>query len=139
MYGDGLVADTRHSTEAGDSFLSDLVTFAASEFRLSADPLASVKKVYLSELEVTTNVVLDVLNEKARKFSRLLADTTKRDYHEFGFKVATDPATPGVAVMFTFERKVGSPFTQNRYWSQAPLSTKHHQELLDRLEQIMAE
>jgi hypothetical protein len=139
LYNDGLVVEVRHSTEAGDAFLNDLVSFVISEFRLTADPIENVKKLYLSELEVTGSAALDAFNEKIQKFSGLIAEASKRDFHTFGFKIGTDPALHGVPVMFAFERKAGAPFAQNRYWSQAPFSTKHHLELLDRLEKILVE
>jgi hypothetical protein len=137
LYNDGLVVDTRHSTEAGDSFLADLIAFSVGGFRLSSDPVTKAGKRYLSDVEVGTNSILDVLNDRGKQFMRLVIDATKLDFHEFGMRIGTDPAAHGTAVMFAFERKAGVPFGQNRYWSQAPLSTKDHLGLLDKLETIL--
>jgi hypothetical protein len=140
VYGDGLVAETRHSSAATDKFLEDLLGFAVSDYHLAFDPQAIKRKAYVSELIISTDVRIHELTEKIAKFSKLLSEQTdgdvKHEFHNTGFRLSTDPALQ-IAVMFIFERQAGVPFDQRRYFSQAPFTTERHLQLLDSLESIV--
>ena len=62
VYNDGLVADTRSSTEDSDFFLHDFMTWLHEEHGLLKYETVVRKKVYVSELYVTCEQLLNNLN-----------------------------------------------------------------------------
>jgi hypothetical protein len=136
VYTDGLVADTRSSTEDTDLFLSDILESVGKEFSLPYKPEIVRKKLYVSELTVKTDAKLAVLNPKLAKFAESLfaAIGTKSpvELTSIGFwpDMVPNPSAP----TFRFERKWGAEFSENRYYSRAPLQTEKHRQILDELE-----
>jgi len=58
------------------------------------------------------------------------------DFSRIGF--ASEDLSKALApIAFTFERRLQQPFSANRYYSEAPLQTDEHIELLDMLEGIL--
>jgi hypothetical protein len=138
IYNDGLVADTRESTESSDLFLSDVFESAAKVFSLVYKPETIRRKLYVSELIVSTNKQIGVLSPKLEKFAERLTEATgdKLPIQVSGisFWSETNPPT----LHFRFERKWGADFSENRYYSRAPLPTAKHQEMLNELENILS-
>lgn len=136
IYNDGLVADTRSSTEDTDLFLTDVLETAAKEFSLPYKTDVIRKKLYLSELAVRTDKSLAVLNPKLAEFAEELSAITRSpvEFSGIGFWSESEPAKSA----FRFERKWASEFAENRYYSRAPLSTVKHHAMLDRLEALIA-
>ena len=140
LYNDGILADTRHSTTVADLFINDLLTFLSQSCRLTFEPQMVQRKVYLSELVVSTDADLETLNKGFCEFSALLADANGegREFKAISVKFGTDPASPGIALQFSFERRALRPFNENRYFSTAPVGTDKHLELLYAWERIVA-
>jgi hypothetical protein len=138
IYNDGLVADTRESTESSDLFLSDVFESAAKEFSLAYKPEMIRKKMYLSELIVSTGKSLAVLNPKlnqfAEKVTKAAGDKLPVELAGVSLWSETNPNL----LHFRFERKWGADFSENRYYSRAPLPTAKHLELLNDLEGILS-
>jgi hypothetical protein len=138
IYNDGFVADTRSSTANTDLFLADVLESATKEFSLPYKPESIRKKLYLSELVVRTDKSLAVLNPKLAEFAEQLAAITQTksliEFCGIGFWSDADPAKSS----FRFERKWGAEFSENRYYSRAPLPTSKHHEMLDKLEELIA-
>lgn len=139
LYNDGLVADTRSSTEDTDLFLVDVLESAAKEFSMPYKPEIIRKKMYLSELIVRTNKkLLGATNPKLAEFAGKIAvatgDKSPVELAGIGFWSEVNPA----ASAFRFERKWGAEFSENRYYSRAPLPTAKHQEILNELETILS-
>ena len=136
IYNDGVVGDTRSSTEDTDSFLSDLLVSAANEFSLAYKSEIVRKKLYVSEMTVRTGKKLATLNPKLAEFAQKLAFATggqpAPELASIGFwpDILPNPS----ASVFRFERKFGAEFSENRYYTRAPLQTSKHLELLQALE-----
>src|SRR5277367_458828 len=64
IYDDGIVGDTRSTTEDTDSFLSDVLVSAAKEFGLPYAPEIVRKKLYVSEMTVRTQKSFATANPK---------------------------------------------------------------------------
>jgi hypothetical protein len=138
VYNDGLVVDTRSSTRHCDAFLEDLLKFAVS-LGMQYSPELVRRKTYISEVAIHTNRRLEVVNPKFREFSDRLASLLPGGGFQFevtSLTFATDPQFQVRPSPFQFERKIGVPFADNRYYSQAPIHTDDHETLLREFESL---
>jgi hypothetical protein len=145
LFNDGLVVDTRSSTEDSDAFLNDFLTWIAAEFGMVPYQEVLRHKMYLSELWVQTDKPLNALNPKLEKFAKRINSLISGHAHQStafetsGIKFWTDPTDitnpPGP---FMFERAEKTSFNENRYYSVAPLQTDVHLEMLEELERIIS-
>jgi len=144
LYQDGLVADTRSSTDDSDMFIDDLLEWAIAEFGLV--PSLTVSRLYLSELWVHTDKLLALLNPKLQN----LVNHINSMYNEYSGKpLVFDLAAIGIwndrtvapngfFSPFRFEKAELTRFEENRYYSIAPLRTSDHLKILNELEAILA-
>lgn len=136
IYNDGIVGDTRSGTDDTDSFLSGLLVSTAKEFGLPYKPEIIRKKLYVSEMTVRTPMSLATVNPKlvdfAQKLARLTEAKAPLQLTSIGFwqDILPNPS----ASTFRFERKWGAEFSDDRYFTRAPLQTSIHLELLQELE-----
>jgi hypothetical protein len=98
------------------------------------------RKAYVSEVVVTTTLNLAALNPKFQQFAALLAEGCGEnlDFQPDQIRFGTDIAQSPISLKFRFERRDGSRFSDNRYFSLAPTTTEKHQQLLDALEAILS-
>ena len=141
LYQDGLVAETRHSTEATDCFLANLLDFVCKNHGLRFEGDMAQTKSYLSELIVSSGIELDRLNEKLSRFATFLStlEGASPDYRASAVSFSTDPQNPNSAQRFRFERRAGSRFAENRYFSQAALRTDDHVAAIEEWERLLSE
>lgn len=142
IFDDGLVAETRSSTRDCDAFIEDILQWMAKDFGIVYHPGMIRKKGYVSELNVTPAHSLGALNNKLEQLASRLASfvSTVEEPVRFEFAglfYAPDPVQVLKPSPFRFERRLDVPFSTNRYFTQAPLHTDVHLQLLDELEQIL--
>jgi hypothetical protein len=140
VYNDGLVATTQANTALTDAFLLDLLTFISRQFRLRFEPSMLREKRYLSQLVVSSERLLLPADDKAAAFSLYLSGifNLQVPIEPIGIHFGPDPAAVGgKSFALRLERKVSTPFSQNTYFSEAPLSTQQHFEVLKKFEEIM--
>jgi hypothetical protein len=135
LHDDGLVAETRSSTDDADLFLEDLLSWAAEKYQLLKYTELEVKKIYSSEVLVKFQKPVDVFNEKFSGF----ADAIKLGPNQEPIELAalifgSDPAR-GRQMLLRIEREIDTPFGENRYYSYAPIKTSEHLKLLELFEQ----
>jgi hypothetical protein len=139
IHNDGVVADTNSSTEASEAFLGDVTGWVVETFGLTRPQ--RVRKVYASELYVSTeknlSLISDKLAEIATKVGEALA-TGDRRIECTGLWFACDFEDGRRVPNFRFERAEGIPFEENRYYSSANMQTSKHLALLGSMEEIMA-
>jgi len=143
VYNDGLVADTRSSTEDSDLFLHDCMTWLHEEHGFLKYETVVRKKVYVSELHVTCEQLLNNLNlgliDYRDEMSHHDSGYGKLPVEVTGISLGYDPEdTMSKTINFKFERVVNVPFAQDRYYSLAPFPTQTHLSLLEKLEEILA-
>ena len=144
LYNDGLVVDTRSSTEDSDIFLSEFLNWISTEFDLVPYQDILRSKLYLSELWVQTDKSLNTLNPKLEQFAkRLTSLIVGHNHHHIAFESTgitfwTDPIVVNPPGPFKFERAENTPFSERRYYSAAPLQTNLHLEMLTELESILS-
>ena len=140
-----ILADTRATTEEIDLFLDDYIE--------SADAVASETvsvtgaPYYLSRVEVKINrpqglmEVFSRYQETAQMIDRLIEGYGLKvpKFEFWGINLNFDGH--GLGVMppsaFNIERRVGVPFKENVFFSQAPLRTKDHLLILEKLDSVI--
>ncbi len=138
MHNDGLVVNNRQSTDLGESFLEDALSFLANEFGLTYQHEMIHKKIYTSELIVRPEKDLAALFSTLDPIREKLGVLTGHKVWPFGLKFNIDVTTTSDRpALFVFEREVNKPFGQKRYYSSAPLKTGKHLELLQELEALL--
>lgn len=141
VYPDGMIADTRSSTECSDAFLTDLFTGLSKQFKLPPYDAIVRQKKYLSQLWVSTTKSFNLINPKLQEIATFLTENVEgpKIPFEFGgisfWPDQTEKISPSA---FAIERAVNTPFSENRYFSRAPLQTEKHIQLLSKLEEILS-
>lgn len=144
LFSDGILADTRSSTDDSDAFLEELLTWQAKEYGVIPYQEVLRSKLYLSELWVRSERPLGLINSRLEAFSNHLTSLISGYYHvpikyeTSGITFSTEPGVSNPPAPFKFERALDVPFKENRYYSVAPLPTAAHLELLEELESIFA-
>jgi hypothetical protein len=141
IYNDGFVADTRTDSFATDEFLEDVLHFCINTFSLTYDSQTRKKRGYLSELIVTTERRLDSVGDRLASFASTLSEymggATSSPFEVEAVRFSADHAIQGRTSPFSIERQARTPFAKNRYYSQAPLTTIHHLDVLSKFENIV--
>jgi hypothetical protein len=144
IYNNGIMVDTRSSTDDSEKVLEDALKWAADTFGLTYQPEMLARKAYLSELDVKCDIPLEALNPKLEAFVNKLTQTVSGlTGQSLNFKASAlwinfDSAfAKGPASPFRFERLVEIPFAENKYYAGAPLPTKTHLEFLEELEAVL--
>jgi hypothetical protein len=145
VYPDGVVVSTRADTEILEDFLSDLLSWAEREFGLTLIATTTPEKfiesgiVVKSETDLSralspSNDLTEVVNRAIQK------NVTKARYQIAGFTLDSDPAAfPGrrKPMRFGIERRLNVPFSENVFYSYAPINTQHHLKVLSELEALL--
>ena len=141
IYNDGLIADSRSSTKNTDTFIEDILNSAVRDFDLIYKPEMLRKKIYLSELSLRPKRLLSNINPKmqtfVRKITSMMGGNNPGSLEFASLSFWWDPASPNGQSQFQLERTVGTPFSEERYYSRAPLHTEDHLQLLDEFEELL--
>jgi len=140
LHNDGIVVDTRSSTDDGDAFLEDMISWVGKEYSLPSHTELPIKKLYASELNVVFSNSPAIFNSKLTPFLNAVSSAIgndkigKADF--LGFHLGTDQTRSKAPFEFKFEREVNTTFEENRYYSFSPTKTEIHIKLLEQLEQL---
>ena len=140
VYSDGVVAETKNSTDATDAFVRDVLATITKNPQFVFKEEMVRKKAYASHLIATSELDLDAVGRKFLEFCALLSTTvgTDSEFKTVSLRFGTDSTSRVGAMMFSFERQENHGFSENRYYSQAPTSTQDHEKLLDAWERMFA-
>ena len=131
IYNDGLVSETQSSTDDSEAFLADALTAAVRELGLTFTGSMVHRRMYASELNLTCDKRLDAVNAGMREFLNAVSEACGMKCEPTSLAFGGEPPSQPA---FRFERRAGMPFSQNKYWSIATVSTSVHLALLERLE-----
>jgi hypothetical protein len=142
IHTDGVVADTMSSTDVSTEFLVELTSWINQDYRLVLP--RDVKKAYVSQMDVECETPLTNLNPRLIEFLKSIESRVKpsdgkfRPFDVAGLSFWTEDATKlGAPAVFKFERKFQAPFSANHYFSQAPIETREHLDLLNEFEHLL--
>ena len=139
-YPDGIVVQCRY-TEDAEIVFEDFMAWATREFNFR-QPMTKRPRTFASRVVVEFDIAIDQALIVFETMRSSFAAGLKAAYDidaEVSLKdlgVGVDPLTPitGVIPEFTLERRAGIPYSQNRYFSYAPVQTQIHLDMLHKLE-----
>jgi hypothetical protein len=142
IYRDGILIDTRSTTADSERILHEALSWAASEFGITYRPEMIKRRAYVSNLTFYSQTpLLTVLNPTLSRLSdrvgRAVSEIFRRDfeYETTGITVHYDLSLRQIPVAaFTIQRRLQTPFSENKYFSEAPLPTDLHWTLLQEFE-----
>ena len=142
LYNDGIIGNSWSSTRDTDAFIEDVLISAAKEFGLTYDPRMVRLKGHVSELSVRLDEHLSrinsLLNEFAQKLTAKCEIPNGPPFELGGLSFWSD--TSGLAFKippFMLERRLGAPFSENRFYTKAALHTDDHLGFVGELEHIL--
>lgn len=143
IYNDGMIVESQSDTKLLDGFVEDLFTWAASEFGITPTLTAKPEKYYETTLVVRASTdlarslaALDHITAVANKLIGKLP-APAREYRASGFILDCDAHSEGgrrKTRKFVVDRRVGIPFDENVFFSEAPLTTADHLTFLEEVE-----
>jgi hypothetical protein len=146
VYPEGLVVDGLQTSTCMD-FLDDVLDFSYSELGLKtiiSQPRHYYSSTVVVEFENSIDLMIRKFDRIKELASRLLKNRRGIDQPVSAFRLGFGvdrlalPANTA-ASDFVIERRANVPFTQNRYFSDAPLPTDEHLEFLEAIEAILNE
>jgi hypothetical protein len=136
-----LVVETRTNTTDSKTILEEMLLWGAERFGLNYKPGMLKRFAYVSDLTfqsevpvLSTNVTLATL---AQKTSAALTEIWQEpiQYEPLTFSIGHDPLARKYGIApFSISRRAEARFSENRYFSEAPLPTDMHWELLEEFE-----
>jgi hypothetical protein len=146
IYNDGLIASSASDTDLLDAFIQDLLSWVGKTFGFVQMATAKPEKYYESSVIVRSTcdlaAALQPQNDVAAALKPAMESAQiKASFTMSGFILDCDPAEiPGRRKPFRFviDRRLGVPFIENVFFSQAPFRTKDHVGTLQSLEDIVS-
>jgi hypothetical protein len=142
VFNDGFVVDTMSSTDDSTAFLVELNAWLKQEFDIQIPSHA--RKAFLSQIDFECEASMTRLDSKLDGFTQRIeslvkpADGRVRHFELSALNFWTeDVNVPGAPPIVKFERKISAPFAANHYFSQAPVETNAHKQLLLEFELLL--
>ncbi|SRR5216683_4989245 len=142
IFGGGLSVDTRSSTDDSEKALHEILSWAASKYQIKYRPQMITRKGYVNQVFFRTDIpILGLLCAPVNKLSQRLSDAVGKVLGEkihyeptslvINFDLTTRKLNPAA---FTIQRRNDIPFSENKFFSEAPLPTELHLTLLQEFE-----
>jgi hypothetical protein len=136
-----LIVDTSTSTADSEKILDEALIWGATELGLNYKPGMIKRRQYLSDLTFYSDVRLLAAHPAFLNLQKSLSEKStdylwqRKEYDLTYLGLDFDHTlTPLVAAPFSIQRRGNALFTENKYFSEAPLPTGVHVELLQQLE-----
>jgi len=138
IYPGGIAVDTRSSNEDSERLFHECLTWAAMKFGLQYHQKMIKRKAYVSQLMFHSDApIFSALSGSLSRLAEKVTQAVEQSYGErinyepFSFSFHCDQTTRQLSpTAFGVSRRLGVPFTENKYFSEAPLPTRLHEELL---------
>lgn len=145
LYRNGIFAESQASTSSIDHFADDLLSWVQSEFKIECLISQPVKRRYFSSIEVKVSVDVSSKFERLNKVSTMLSKMANdsgvevASYEFSGLTINSEPNPKNVVQTgrFVFERRQGEKYEDNIFYSEAPVTSDQHLELLTELEKSL--
>ncbi len=140
IYENGLQLDTRRDTEHSEQMLLYALQWA-KELNLTFWPEMVKRKAYVSQIGFYGEAPLlgtnPLLNSFSERISKTVSDNLKAAiaFQPLAILIGQDPGTQGIPIAsFSIERRAQSPFSENKYFSAAPVPTEMHLQMVEEYE-----
>jgi hypothetical protein len=144
IYSWGLTIDTTSSTSDAEQLLDEALRWSAANLRLTYDRAMIKRKAYLSQVTFYSDAALLPLNPLFDGIAKTVSDTVTSNlklpyrFRPVGILLGADPEEQVIPVQrFSIERRERIAFSENKYFSSAPIPTELHLRLLDEYEKAM--
>jgi hypothetical protein len=139
IWSDGIAADAYSSTDDSDEFLEGAIK-VLPELGYHFEPAMVRYKARNSQVIVKCQNKLSTLNPRLDGFIKKLSASVDPQlvFECSAIEFWPDQTRALRPVNFSLQRKLGTAFSDNRYWSQAGMATQKHLELLEELEAILS-
>lgn len=139
-----LIIEGRSNTTECKEMLTEILQWAKERFKLSYSPEMIKRYAYVSDVsfysDATLLTVSPALSYIANSCSAALSEIWQEpvDYRPISLKIGHDPVLRQVGIApFSIERLGTSRFSENKYFSEAPLPTDKHIEMLEQFEKYV--
>jgi len=136
-----LLVETRSNTTDSKQILEEMLNWAAEKFGLNYHPGMIKRFAYVSDLTFHSDIPLlsvnPALTNLAQKTSKAASEIWQEpvQYEPMNLIVGHDPMSRKYGIAhFSVARRAESRFSENKYFSEAPLPTDVHLSLLDEFE-----
>ena len=137
IFSTGIVLDTRSNTSVSRRLIEEALEWGKSKLGLAYDPDLITHFAHVSQLtfysDITLNALHPALSTLADRVGRVVSEAMgeRIDYQTSAIVVQHDPLIRKDSVAgFTIQPRAGVPFSERKYFSEAPLSTDLHVALL---------
>lgn len=140
LFNNGIQLDTHAGTKESKAIIEDTLEWAKDRLGFTYAPGAIKQWAYVSSLTFLTAVPIlstPPLDNLAQGTSRALSEIMGEPivYQTYNQTVAHDPLSIKYGrASFYIQRRLDVPFGDNKYFSEAPLPTEVHWDLLTRFE-----
>ena len=141
LFSAGVAVDTGSSTDSAETVLLD---FLDSVRKTLGATFQLHRHLFVSHLAFHSNMKIAALHPVLQQIADRVAASVSRDLDQpFRFEptavfLNTDPSqTKLLPASFTIDRRAEMPFSENSYFSAAPLRTAEHIELIQQFEAAM--
>jgi hypothetical protein len=141
LFPSGIALDTNTSTSDSEKILTEMLVWAKEALKINYEPSMIKSKAYLSQVTFTCEKPLNALNPVlaniADKITKSVAGSIGFMFHYeansigFGYDTAHVKSN---ASRFVIERRADTSYSENKYFSSAPLPTDEHLSLLNEYE-----
>jgi hypothetical protein len=144
IYNWGVTLETTSSTGDAEQLLDEALAWGAANLHLHYDREKIKRKGYVSHLTFYSDAPLlslnPVLSSAGETISKAVSANLKLPYvfQPSGILIGIDPEEQRIPVQrFSIERREGVGFSENKYFSAAPISTEVHLDLLANFEKVV--
>ncbi|MGO9165679.1 MAG: hypothetical protein ACLP56_02285 [Candidatus Sulfotelmatobacter sp.] len=141
IYNSGILVETRSNTKTSQALIEDALTWAKSTFGLNYQSGMVKRFLYVSQLTFHSEVSLNAISPALQKLADRVGSEVsgilgeKLEYQTASLAIHHDPLKRKNPIAgFTIQPRVDAPFTENKYFSEAPVPTDVHFALLKEFE-----
>lgn len=141
IYTNGILVDTRTDTAASKRIIDEALQWARSKFGLHYDAGMIQRFGYVSQLTFYSEAKLDTLHPALRKLAERISSAVSEiqnerfHYQTTSIAIQHDPSLRKYQIAgFTIQPRAETRFSEGKYFSEAPLATDLHWEMLQQFE-----
>jgi hypothetical protein len=147
VYARGIICETREETDISDEFLDDVLNWAEADLKLEVPDRASMARAYFSQIEIRFSTSLsnslNMFSGVGQSISNMVQSyrasvVPPLEASSIKLYMDTSAMTGPAPFEFLFERRANTSYSENIYFSAAPLRTKDHLQILQELENVLS-